>query len=161
MNKLRASLINIFSIFDRVFSFLRSPFLLAVRLYWGWQFAQTGWGKLHHLGKVAEFFASLHIPFPAANALFNGCLEFFGGILLALGFASRPISLLLSISMLVAYLTADSEALHSVFSDPGKFYNADPYTFLFAALLILIFGPGRIALDSVVSRVFGWREGVD
>lgn len=161
MNKLRAVLINIYTIFDHVFSYLRSPFLLAVRLYWGWQFAQSGWGKLHHLSKVAEFFASLHIPFPAANALFNGCLEFFGGILFAFGLASRPISLLLSISMLVAYITADREALHSVFSDPGKFYNADPYTFLFAAILILIFGPGRIALDSVFSRVLGWREGVD
>jgi putative oxidoreductase len=161
MNKFRAILINIFSIFDRVFSFLRSPFLLAVRLYWGWQFAQTGWGKLHHLSKVAEFFASLHIAFPAANALFNGCLEFFGGLLFALGLASRPISLLLSISMMVAYITAEREALHSVFSDPERFYNADPYTFLFAALLILIFGPGTLALDSVVSRVFGWREGVD
>jgi putative oxidoreductase len=26
-------------------SYLRSPFLLAVRLYWGGQFAQTGWGQ--------------------------------------------------------------------------------------------------------------------
>jgi putative oxidoreductase len=161
MNRVRANLINVFSIFDRVFSFLRSPFLLAVRLYWGWQFAQTGWGKLHHLSKVAEFFTSLHIPFPAANALFNGCLEFFGGILFAIGLASRPISLLLSISMMVAYITADRDALHSVFSDPGKFYNADPYTFLFAALLILIFGPGRIALDSLIDRFFGWKEGGD
>jgi putative oxidoreductase len=161
MNKVRANLINVASIFDRIFSFLQSPFLLAVRLYWGWQFAQTGWGKLHHLGKVTEFFASLHIPFPAANAVFNGCLEFFGGILFAIGLASRPISLLLSISMMVAYITADSDALHSIFSDPAKFYNADPYTFLFAALLILIFGPGRIAIDSVISRIFGWKEGLD
>ena len=46
MNKVRANLINVCSIFDRSFSFLQSPFLLAVRLYWGWQFAQTGWGKL-------------------------------------------------------------------------------------------------------------------
>jgi len=161
MNKVRANLINVSSIFDRIFSFLQSPFLLTVRLYWGWQFAQTGWGKLHHLSKVAEFFASLHIPFPAANALFNGCLEFFGGILFAIGLASRPISLLLSISMMVAYITADRDALHSVFSDPGKFYNAAPYTFLFAALLILIFGPGRIALDSLIGRFFGWKEGGD
>jgi putative oxidoreductase len=54
--------------------------------------------------------------------------------------------------MIVAYLTADPEALHSIFSDPGKFYNADPYTFLFASLLILIFGPGRFALDWVLTR---------
>jgi putative oxidoreductase len=62
------------------------------------------------------------------------------------------IGLLLAIDMLVAYLTSDMEALHSIFSDPGKFYNADPYTFLFASLLILIFGPGHFALDSLLRR---------
>ena len=31
---------------------LQSPFLLAVRLYWGWQFIEDGWGKLHNLEKV-------------------------------------------------------------------------------------------------------------
>jgi putative oxidoreductase len=29
-----------------------------------------------------------------------------------------------------------------ILSDPGKFYGADPYTFWFASLLILVFGPG-------------------
>ena len=29
-------------------SWAQSPFLLFVRLDWGWQFMQTGWGKLHH-----------------------------------------------------------------------------------------------------------------
>ena len=35
-------------------SSLQSVLLLAVRLYWGWQFMQTGWGKLHHLDKVTH-----------------------------------------------------------------------------------------------------------
>ena len=152
MSQLRTTVERYYDLFSRFFSSLQSPLLLAVRLYWGWQFAQSGWGKLHHLSKVTEFFASLNIPFPAANAAFNGCLEFFGGILFAIGLASRPVSLLLTISMLVAYLTADKEALHSIFSDPGKFYNADPYTFLFAAVLILVFGPGRFAVDALLSR---------
>jgi putative oxidoreductase len=56
--------------------------------------------------------------------------------------------------MIVAYITADPEALRFIFSDPGKFYNADPYTFLFASLLILIFGPGRFALDWLLRRRF-------
>jgi putative oxidoreductase len=55
--------------------------------------------------------------------------------------------------MLVAYITADREALFSIFSDPGKFYAADPYTFLFASLLILIFGPGRFSLDSAIDHL--------
>jgi putative oxidoreductase len=36
--------------------------LLAVPLYWGWQFVQTGWGKMHHIAKITGFLMSLHIP---------------------------------------------------------------------------------------------------
>jgi putative oxidoreductase len=81
---------------------LRSPFLLAVRLYWGWQFVQTGWGKMHNIGKIVAFFASLNIPFPSASAHFVAGLEFFGGILLILGLATRLTGLLLAGNMLVA-----------------------------------------------------------
>ena len=144
--------IGLYAKFRRGASSLQSPLLLLVRLYWGWQFAQSGWGRLHHIPQATQFFASLHIPFPEANVVFVSSLEFVGGILLILGLVSRIIGLLLAIDMIVAYLTSDMEALHSIFSDPGKFYNADPYTFLFASLLILIFGPGRFALDWLLRR---------
>jgi len=133
-------------------SLLQSPMLLAVRLYWGFQFAQSGWGKLHNLPKIVSFFASLNIPFPSFNAPFVSTLEFVGGILLMLGLLSRPIALLLAINMLVAYWTADREALMSIFSDPGKFYVADPYTFLFASLMVLIFGAGLFAVDTLIAK---------
>jgi putative oxidoreductase len=138
--------------FAKAASYLQSPFLLAVRLYWGWQFAQTGWGKLQHLDKVTGFFTSLGIPAPAASAVFVSWLELVGGICLALGFGSRAFGLLLAIDMFVAYWTASRPALFSIFSDPGKFYTDDAYTFLFASLLILIFGPGKFALDEVLLR---------
>jgi putative oxidoreductase len=131
---------------------LRSPMLLAVRLYWGFQFAQTGWGKLHHLEKITGFFASLNIPFPGVNAHFVSGLEFVGGILLILGLGSRITGLLLAGNMFVAYWAADHEALASIFSDPGKFYVADPYTFLFASLMALIFGPGLFAVDTLIAK---------
>jgi putative oxidoreductase len=149
---LLARFLSLYTGFRRAASSLQSPLLLLVRLYWGWQFAQSGWGRLHHIPQATQFFASLHIPFPGANVVFVSSLEFVGGILLILGLASRFISLLLACDMVVAYLTADPEALHAIFSDPGKFYNADPYTFLFASLLILIFGPGRFALDWLLRR---------
>ncbi|TCK69749.1 DoxX family protein [Acidipila rosea] len=133
-------------------SHLQSPMLLAVRLYWGFQFAQTGWGKLHNLAKITAFFASLNIPFPGINAPFVSTLEFVGGILLMIGLFSRPIALLLAGNMLVAYWTADREALTSIFSDPGKFYVADPYTFLFASLMVLIFGAGFLAADTYLAK---------
>jgi putative oxidoreductase len=141
-----------YSILVGIGNSLQALFLLAVRLYWGWQICQTGWGKMHRLPGVVQFFASLGIPAPALSAYFVTGLEFFGGILLALGLGSRLIALLLAGDMIVAYITADREALLSIFSDPGKFYNADPYTFLFAALMVLIFGPGKFALDYLIER---------
>jgi putative oxidoreductase len=134
------------------FSSLQSVMLLAVRLYWGFQFAQTGWGKLHNLARITEFFTSLNIPFPSFTAPFVSTLEFVGGILLIWGLFSRPISLLLAGNMFVAYWAADREALSAVFSDPGKFYVADPYTFLFASLMVLIFGAGFFAVDTLVAK---------
>jgi putative oxidoreductase len=123
-----------------------------VRLYWGFQFAQTGWGKLHNLAKITGFFGSLNIPVPRFTAPAVSLLEFVGGILLMLGLFSRPIAFLLACNMFVAYWTADHEALTSVFSDPGKFYIADPYTFLFASLMVLILGAGFWAVDTLIAK---------
>jgi putative oxidoreductase len=151
---MRALVANAFALFSRLSSKLQSPFLLAVRLYWGWQFAQSGWGKLHRLDGVTEFFTTLNIPFPHANAVLVSNLEFFGGILLILGLASRLTGLVLTGNMLVAYVTADRVALGSILSDPGKFYAADPYTFLFASVLMLIFGAGLFSVDTILAEVF-------
>ncbi|HTJ30441.1 MAG TPA: DoxX family protein [Acidobacteriaceae bacterium] len=146
---------RLYARFVRAMRWLESPLLLAIRLYWGWQFAQSGWGKLHRLDQVADFFATLNLPAPHFTALFCATLEFVGGILLALGLGSRFISLVLFINMTMAYWTADREAFGQIFSNPDKFTGADPYTFWFAALLILILGPGMLALDTLLRRKFG------
>ncbi len=138
---------------DAAQKYLTSPFLLLVRLYWGWQFAQTGWGKLHNLAHVRDFFESLGIPAPGVMAPSIAMLEFLGGILLILGLATRLIGLLLAANMLTAYITADRVALGSVFSDPAKFYNADPFTFLFAAVIVLVLGAGAISVDALLARL--------
>jgi putative oxidoreductase len=139
-----------YSLFVKAASLLRSPLLLLIRLYWGWQFWQAGFGKLGDISKTVDFFTSLGIPAPAFNAHFVALLEAGGGILLFVGLASRLIALPLAFDMMVAYLTADREALRSIFSDPGKFYNADPFTFLLASLIILAFGPGWFSLDNII-----------
>jgi putative oxidoreductase len=136
----------------RIDESLQSPFLLAVRLYWGWQFVEDGWGKLHNLEKVTDFFTSLGLPAPGLTATFIGGLELVGGILLAIGLGSQLIALLLTCNMLMAYITADREALFSVFSEPDKFYGATPYTYLFASLIVLIFGPGKFSVDAWLTK---------
>src|SRR6202795_2418424 len=151
MNDLLLRLKKLYNLFFYYISFGQSPFLLFVRLYWGYQLIQSGWGKLHHLDKVTEFFTSLNLPLPSQTAVAISCLEFFGGIFLAIGLLSRLTALALTINLIVAYITADREALFSIFSDPDKFYAAAPYTFLFASLLILIFGPGKLSLDALIA----------
>src|SRR5271168_1382493 len=148
------SLYKVYERFAALASYLQSPFLLVVRLYWGWQLMQSGWGKLHSLDRVTHFFTSLNLPAPGVTAHFVSGLEFFGGLLLILGLGSRLIGLMLTVNMLVAYWTADREALFAVFSDPGKFYNADPYTFLFAAAMVMVFGAGLFSVDALLAKRF-------
>src|SRR3954470_24164576 len=76
------------------------------RLTVGVVFIQTGWGKLHSLGDVTEFFASLHIPAPAFQARLAAGTEFFGGLLVLLGLATRLAALPLGFTMIVAIATA-------------------------------------------------------
>jgi putative oxidoreductase len=152
---MRKATVLIQKLYDRFvnsMSNLQSPLLLVVRLYWGWQISQNGWAKLHNISHVTEFFASLGLPAPGPTAIFVSSTELVVGILLAVGLLSRIAAFGLSFDMIVAYITADRVALLSFLSDPGKFYNADPYTFLFAALLILIFGPGRLSADTLVEH---------
>jgi putative oxidoreductase len=149
---------RLYALFVSSANSLQSVFLLIVRLYWGWQFCQTGWGKLHNLPHVIEFFTSLGIPAPALNAYFVSGLEFVGGILLMLGLGGRLIALPLTFDMIVAYVTADRAALLSFFSKPEDFSAAAPFTFLMASLIILIFGSGRFSLDYLVERYWLQRS---
>src|SRR5260370_25223 len=73
-------------------SYLQSPFLLFVRLYWGWQLAQSGWGKLHHLSNVGDYFGTLGLPMPAQVAVFIVCVVFVWGLFLYFGLL-RPCNL--------------------------------------------------------------------
>ncbi len=131
---------------------LQSVLLLLIRLYWGWQFAEDGWGKLHHLDRVGSYFATLNLPMPHTTALFVALVEFLGGITLAIGLLTRLTALVLFINMTVAFWTAERDAFLGVISNPDKFQAADAYNYWFAALLTLILGPGLFAADSFFRR---------
>ncbi len=148
------TLINAYNRVCSLLELLHSPLLLAIRLYWGWQFMQDGWGKLTHLSRVTEFFTSLNLPAPGATAAFVALVEFVGGALFALGIASRFTSLVLFVNMTMAYLSVSDDRTNfsHIFSKPEDFYGASPYTYWFAALLILILGPGTIAFDTIIRR---------
>jgi len=146
--------------FASLLNWLQSPLLLAIRLYWGFQFVQDGWGKLTHLAKVTEFFSSLGLPAPWLAALMVALVELWGGVLFALGIASRVTSLVLFVNMTMAYLSVPDDRVNfsHILSKPDDFYGATPYTYWFAALLILILGPGVFAVDWLIQRRFGSRH---
>ena len=152
MSNLTNQIERLYALFVRITNSLQSPLLLLIRVYWGWQISQNGWGKLHNLSHVTEFFQSLGLPAPAFTATFVSSFEFTAGILLALGLLSRIAALGLFIDMTTAYLTADRESFLGFFSAPDKFVAADPFIFWFVGLLILIFGPGKFALDTLIAR---------
>jgi putative oxidoreductase len=149
---------KLYALYVSLVSQLQSPFLLIIRLYWGWHFFLTGKGKLMNLDRTAGFFATLHIPAPKLNAIMAGSTECIGGLLLLFGLGSRIITVPLICTMVVAYLTADSDAVKNIFSKPDAFLSADEFLFLLTCIIVLIFGPGCFSLDAVIARMRGEKK---
>jgi putative oxidoreductase len=79
-------------------------------------------------------------------------MECFGGLLLMAGLGSRLVAFALAFDMIIAYITADSEALKSIFSDSDKFVQAAPFPFLLMTLTVLAFGAGAFSLDWLIGK---------
>ena len=126
--------------------------LLIVRLYWGASLAITGFNKFLELDKISAFFASLNLPFPTATAIFVATVELIGGASLFLGLFSRVMSFILIIFFWGAYVTAHSEALWNVFSNPNGFLMEAPFLYLYAATLVFCFGAGFASFDFWLER---------
>jgi putative oxidoreductase len=99
----------------------------------------------------------LSLPAPGATALFVSLVEMIGGALFTFGLATRLVSLVLFVNMTVAYLSVPDDRVNfsHILSNPSDFYGATPYTYWFAALLILVFGPGAFAVDHLLARFSG------
>lgn len=145
---------KIYGLFTTVGGYLQHVVLLLFRINWGIGFFQTGWGKLENHEKVVKFFTGLGIPLPDLNAWVAGCVECFGGILILIGLATRPVGTLLAFTMCVAYLSVekDRQAVFNLFSNPDAFVSATPFLFLVTAVLMICFGPGVISVDYLLSK---------
>jgi putative oxidoreductase len=126
--------------------------LLLARLAVGLVFMSTGWGKVHDLEKVTHFFDQLGIPAPGFNAVLVGYSELVCGTLLVLGLATRLATIPLTVSMVIAILTAKRADIHGLFDLVGF----DEFTYLCVLVIIAILGPGAASLDHAVVRRLGW-----
>lgn len=133
---------------------LRSLPLLFIRLTLAYGFYKPAMMKVKDFGGIAEWFESLGIPLPTLNAYMAGLTEFFGFILLALGLATRFISIPLIVVMLVAISTVHW----------GNGFEAGdngfeiPLYYILMLLTLLIFGSGKISLDYLISNNLKTRK---
>ena len=118
------------------------------RVVVGMVFFQSGWGKLHDLGKVTDFFVELGVPAPALQARFVASTEFACGSLLLLGLATRLAVVPLIVTMCVAIRTALWDQVDGVSSLFGI------TEFLYITLLVWLgtTGAGPISLDGLLGR---------
>lgn len=121
---------------------------LLARLTVGYVFMLTGWGKLQHLDRVTQYFASLGIPAPQILTPFVSGLECFGGLFLMLGVFTRVSAGGLAVTMIVAILTAkwaEVDSLHTLLG-----FEETLYLVIFTALAIG--GAGKISLDHLITK---------
>jgi len=127
---------------------------LLTRLVIGHAFVQTGIGKWQNFGDTVDFFRSIGLPAPAANAAFIASLEVVGGIALVLGLGTNLFAALLSSTMVVALLTADRESFVGALTGSGDKTLTDvlPVIFLMPLVWLIAFGAGPLSVDHFLSR---------
>jgi putative oxidoreductase len=117
------------------------------RLTLGWIFFESGWGKLHNLPKVIDFFTSLGVPSPQIAAPFSASMELVCGTLLLLGLATRLASLPLIVIMAVALWTAKRPDIASL----SDLFGQEEYLNICLLLWLGAYGGGPISLDRFVN----------
>ncbi|MBK9089929.1 MAG: DoxX family protein [Holophagales bacterium] len=127
----------------------------AARIALGWVFVQSGWGKLHDLPRVVEYFGSLGIPAPHIQAPFVAGVELVGGLFLLLGLFTRIVSVPLAMTMVVALLTAKRADIASA----ADLYGTVEFLYLIGFGFLAAFGAGLLSLDEILVRRFAPAAG--
>lgn len=122
--------------------------LLLLRLFVGYFFFETGWGKIHNLDTFTQRFIEWGIPMPAFNAALSAWTEVIGGLLIMAGLATRLISIPLIINMIVAVVTVKLKKVEGL----DDFVELDEPLYALAFLVLLFAGPGKASLDYLITR---------
>jgi putative oxidoreductase len=120
------------------------------RLTVGLVFIGTGWGKIHSIPDVVEFFRSLGIPAPGFHARLVSGVELFGGILILLGLGTRLVALPMAFTMVIAILTAKRDDITGLTALVGF----EEWSYLVFFLWLALAGAGKLSLDALIVK---WR----
>jgi putative oxidoreductase len=123
-----------------------------LRIAVGVVFLVHGYQKLfvYGMGGATQGFAHMGIPLATVVAPLVTLVEFFGGIALILGIATRAFALLLAIDMLGAILTVHGK--HGFFLPTGFEYA---FTLMIANVGLVLTGAGAAAIDNLLGRKKG------
>jgi len=124
---------------------------LAIRLLFGYFWLETGWAKLHNLDGFTERFTGWGIPYPAFSASLSAATEFLGGLLIMLGLFTRLISIPMIINMLVAIAVVAIKPVTSL----DEFVEIDEPLYTLVFFWLLLAGPGRVSLDTLLAKALG------
>ena len=103
-----------------------------------------GASKIRDPSQIIRGADSLGFPAPTFFGWMAAISEFFGGILLALGLATRPAAFLVASTMFTAAFLAHAR---------DDFKTREPaLLFLFIAVLFLLAGSGRYGVDALLRR---------
>jgi putative oxidoreductase len=135
---------------------------LLTRLTLGFTFFLTGRGKLtnpDYFQSVVRMIEDKGIPFATLNAYLVSSLEFFGGLLLAVGLLTRLTALALAGTMAVALKWGDFFASWNPDPTvPGPTEFPEWMLLMFLVWLVL-YGPGVVSADTLVKKwLFGAPE---
>jgi len=118
------------------------------RLAVGLVFFQSGWGKLHNLAKVTDFFVELGIPAPGFHAVLTSTTELVCGSLLLVGLGTRLAAMPLIITMVVAIRTA----LWSQVDSFGALFGLAEFLYIVLLLGLATNGGGPLSLDWLIEH---------
>lgn len=119
---------------------------LAIRLVFGYFWAQTGWAKMHNLEGFTARFVEWGIPFPALSATVSSVTEFIGGLLIMLGLATRLTMLPMIFNMLIAMAVVVLPEISTL----DEFSELDETLYVLVFFWLLMAGPGRASLDHLI-----------
>lgn len=133
---------------------LQSLFLFWMRITWGPQFFVMGLQKLTNLSQSIDLFQGLGYSHPLFHTYLTGYIELIGGAALVLGLCTRLIAIPLVLTTCAILIKAHATPISewTVLTNPSLISHQPPYPFLIVALLVLIFGPGKISLDAWIKR---------
>jgi putative oxidoreductase len=138
----------------RVFGSLDSVFLLAVRLWVGWDFFKSGLIKIGSWQTTLFLFhEEYHTPVlpPDVAAVFGTAGELAFPALLFVGLAGR----LSAVGLFFVNAMAVVSYAHVLLSEGFEAALAQHYLWGFALVVLVVFGPGKVSLDYLGTRYRG------